>query len=499
MSYKPSLSFVLVAVAAQALAVNFANAADRCHRVRAAFDVGSSGTKMKVFKVNICTSRIEEQVFPKTKEEKDSSKVDIPFKRDLIDNEKAQRESYRNDGEKFPEDSYPRFSERILLKAPTEFKRLKDLAAKFNPDDYVAVATEAFRQSQNADDLIKKLEALDIRVVVPAQSQEAMIEWMGVVADLRESTERKPDQIVSWGIGAGSMQMGARKHDGKFVTMTSKLASDNMLYKSREKTKGDGDLLPVSRDDIDQMVGMAVQEARAKSEEISDKLADQPLIVAVGGTINTSVKGMLVKAGLISKNDKTFTMDDVKQLLYGKEVRDEIPWTGLVNKTKTDPAFSDIPPKFVDSTVSNAALVYGVMKGLKIMQARFSDVDNTYGAPFTKEFGIHPKARAKKRSEIARAAAERGLTNSKRDLNGKELAEVGETLASESTSVGDPNENLAICNATPGHKREGNKCIITEPCMSLVDQSFCDGGLSKTKCIHKGNVSLVYNVCDYSK
>src|SRR5262249_14257870 len=107
-----------------------------CIRTRAAFDVGSSSTKMKVFKINICTSRIVELVYPSNDDEAKVATVKIEFKKDLIDSIQRGKDAAERKGTEFTGEGYPRFGEDTMIQAEAAFAKLKANAERFHPSDY---------------------------------------------------------------------------------------------------------------------------------------------------------------------------------------------------------------------------------------------------------------------------------------------------------------------------------------------------------------------------
>jgi hypothetical protein len=346
-----------------------------CEKVRASFDVGSSSTKMKVLKIDICKGKILETLYPKTKEEEDLARVNIPFMKDLI--------QHTQDAEKdtsIPEESVPSFS-RTLWIAEVEFSKLKKQAEPFKPQDYIGVATEAFRRAKNSDYIVNYVlnRKLGIKIYIPQPSQEALIEWMGASATFKDINDVEPRMIITFGISDESMQIGAKTQGGNFTAFTSRLASDNMLSYALEKVDRDAKtFLPLSRPEIESLIEAASREATGADQELKDKMSELEVVVlGLGGVINKSVNSTLVSLIPGSENRKYFTISDMTEAIYH-----------LADKGYSDSIFEKVPEEFRNNVPANMALVLGVMKALGIEKVYYSKVDNTYGAPFLKNFAI---------------------------------------------------------------------------------------------------------------
>jgi exopolyphosphatase/guanosine-5'-triphosphate,3'-diphosphate pyrophosphatase len=105
--------------------------ADKCIKNRAAFDIGSGTTKMVVASVDKCRQHVIQIL-----EEKE---IAVGYKEDLGNLQ-------------------GKFSENIQNKGLNALRQLKRLAQKYNPDQFVGVATSAFRTSNNGTMLTKRIE-----------------------------------------------------------------------------------------------------------------------------------------------------------------------------------------------------------------------------------------------------------------------------------------------------------------------------------------------------
>lgn len=483
---------LLMATAATGL-IGAAAHADPCIKTRAAFDIGSSATKLSVFEINICKGRIVKQLYP-GKGEKDAARAKIDFKKDLTEGVAMAKENGTYDPSMFP-----LFSSLLMAKAKKSFQDLKNNAARFNPDDYVAVATQAFRESKNSEDLINWLEDNKIKALIPDQPLEAMIELMGATADLRDKTDVRDKDIVSWGIGAASMQMGMTLNNGKFGAFTSQLASEPFQTRAVEQLRGSGALLPLSREEIDTLVRIAREEASSAPIEVQNRMGDRVMVVGVGGVINQSLKPFLAMQG-VKRN--FFIQEDVQDALY--KLADQGVDSEVFGVESTDP---DAPPfvarKYREATVTNLALILGVMKTLGISQVKYSDIDNTFGAPFTTEFGIK-MAKPKPKTPAQPVLVKQTVKRKVRAADGQETVKEAEITVEKTqpktaevqVAVGGNDENQSTCDISPHTMSADRKtCYITAPPVRFAN--WCTGGIQTIngarKCIVLGNPKLVYH------
>jgi exopolyphosphatase / guanosine-5'-triphosphate,3'-diphosphate pyrophosphatase len=488
-----------------------------CLKTRAAFDVGSGQTKMKVFEVDAC-AQTAKQIYPEkdNKQQDCESRSNLPFKRYLDLNIDDAREKERA-GKSVNWKNIPRFQiefledgvdlvdacnpsgPKVTGSVKSELKRLVDIANRFNPDDRVGVATEAFRESTNSDYVVGYLgHELGIRLLVPTGPQEALIEWMSTTTDVKSNPKYKnidPNSIITVGIGNGSMQIGSKGSDGNFAAFASTLASDNIVKYAVENVRGGVwnpdqplNLLPMSHDEIKTIVDFAKTEAKNAPDTVKARIAGDmnasPTIIGVGGVINKAFKSGLERV-LKTKADY-FTIEDVNDLLEAVE-----------NKSVDSPGLKEMDsPEYAQQLVPNAALVLGVMKGLRIQKIWFSKVDNTLGALFTKEYNIKMQyVKPVVESEAVKAARENRKVNVAAAVTHDDTSSSGSAISS---AMGSSDENEAVCSSTKHTMAPGNVCQISEPCWAFTDMCSNKAGIAKgtdKTCKVPGKTTLVYKVC----
>jgi exopolyphosphatase/guanosine-5'-triphosphate,3'-diphosphate pyrophosphatase len=166
---------------------------------RAAFDIGSTTTKMKVADVDVCRGKLVGIVMA----------ADRPV-------------FYRDDLKLDP--AAPRFRGATIARGLAVLRELRAAAEQHQPHSYAAVATSAFRRAGNARELTAQIEReLGIRISIISQQKEAALGFTGAV----HARGVDPAQAVVWDIGGHSMQLTAYD-DGQFVVYEGELASGQM-------------------------------------------------------------------------------------------------------------------------------------------------------------------------------------------------------------------------------------------------------------------------------
>lgn len=308
--------------------------ANDCEAIRAAFDIGSGTTKMKVAKVNTCEQRIIEMLV--------EAQEKVSYKEAL----KASEENT--------------LSLDILTKGAQALNRLKIKAQEFNPEIYIGSATSAFRTAINGEQARKILETkTDIKIKVISQELEAKIGFVAaaqlVSADL--------NKIVVWDIGGGSMQITTLDPNGAYDIYKGKVASvsfknhiiEQVQYKNLSETSTPN---PISSADYN----LARRDAFAiasltTSRVLRDKLKkDDTVVIGIGGVHHYSISSNISERGVYTRDELT---DRLANILG-----------------KTD---AEIGGEYANSDVSNAILVKGFMDGLYINEVYTGNINLATG------------------------------------------------------------------------------------------------------------------------
>lgn len=319
----------LITIFSTFLIVNttFAN----CLIKRAAFDIGSGTTKVKVATVDKCLKKVITVLH--------SESIQVRYSKDL------EREN-----------SNDRFSDEIIAQGIIAISTLKKKIEQYEPQEYLAVATEAFRKAKNQDEAAKRIiSETGINFKIITQQEEAILGFIAGSATI----ERDPTDVIVWDIGGGSMQMVSYE-DGHYHTYKGQFASEaykdsivsaiNLISRKKERQtpnplKKFGSLL-------------AFLEARlvAKIEtddKIKEKIINGASVIGVGSLHSKSVLAQLET----SCNEYTFW-----QLIGAAYERSDL----------TD---EEINSPYADTQTTNLLLVSSFMNAYKIKKVQVADVN----------------------------------------------------------------------------------------------------------------------------
>jgi exopolyphosphatase/guanosine-5'-triphosphate,3'-diphosphate pyrophosphatase len=331
-----SYSLITGCAVTQKIGVQPAVQKQNCEITRAAFDIGSGSTRVKVARVDKCKSKVLE-VFLEREE-----KVD--FKEDLI---KSNSDT---------------FSEDIMNAGIETLRTLKAEADKFSPKEYITVATAAFREAKNGQKFIEKINVeLWINPRIISQEEEALLGFYGSA----DSIGAAPENTVIWDIGGSSQQIVKYNGNDRFSIYEGKLGSvpfkDYIIKKiKRTNTKSPN---PINAYQTKLAVEYAKNTAlKTVKKDIKEFLANtkDARVIGIGGVHYYSVKNQIDPTG----EKDTYTVGDVEKTLNSK-----------IGKTDSDLG----NPKYVETDVSNLALVFGFMKALNIYEIKTAKVNMTDG------------------------------------------------------------------------------------------------------------------------
>jgi exopolyphosphatase/guanosine-5'-triphosphate,3'-diphosphate pyrophosphatase len=297
-----------------------------CTVIRAAFDVGSSTTKMKVGKIDKCLQKNLEIVY--------HHEVKVPF------------------AENRPEGS---FNSEIRQKGIAVLQYLKKEASNHGAQSFAGVATEAFRSAANSSDYtqeVKRMTKISIELI--SQDKEAILGYFAAVSALGS----KPENTIVWDIGGSSMQIVLRRVNHSFLIYRGKLASISFKEKILTDIQHYPDAAhvspnPIGKENMDKALKIAMIAAAEIPEEIKKKINDpDTIILGIGGVHNESIK---------------------KQL----HVKDRYNAAEIINTLKYNIGLSDkdIGGSYADTETSNLILVLGFMNKLSIDRIYLVDVN----------------------------------------------------------------------------------------------------------------------------
>lgn len=334
-----NLILLLSLVVLSACQTNPPVATDPCVVTRAAFDIGSGDTKLKVAKVNICQAKIETVLL--------DSKRDVGYKDD------------------FAKSKDQTLSVMILAVGTKALADLKAEAQKFDPSQYSGVATAAFRDAKNGEKFVETVSKdLDIPIRVISQREEGILGFNSVRARV---SEMKPESSVIWDIGGGSQQLVMQKADHSLQVYEGSLASvsfkNDFILKVQKKKGETPNPMTATQ------AGKGILHAKAIADktvppEMKAALATGAQVYGIGGVHNFSIQSQVKKGSAYSIQD----LSAVIQSRLGK----------------TDKQLGAGP--YVNTDSSNPLLVKGFMEALGIKNVIIVKANLTEGLLLSPEF-----------------------------------------------------------------------------------------------------------------
>jgi exopolyphosphatase / guanosine-5'-triphosphate,3'-diphosphate pyrophosphatase len=290
-----------------------------CLTYRAAFDVGSETTKMKVGRVNRCLQTVERIVY--------KNEAKVPY-----------AENHRSGA----------FSPQIRNRGIIALSRLKNEAVKNQAAYFSGAATESFRQASDSLDFLREIkEQTGISIKLIDQDQEAILGYLAATAALPDKLEK----TIVWDIGGASMQMIFRKKNREFIIYRGRMASVSfkekiLLQIKRNEPEKHLSPNPIGKENLKKALEIVLAAAGDVPEDIK-KIILEPdsVVLGIGGVHNQSVKKQL-------SQDTAYTKEKLQNALEARlELSDK-----------------EIGGNYAATDVSNLILVLGFMEKLGIKE-----------------------------------------------------------------------------------------------------------------------------------
>lgn len=314
---------------------------------RAAIDVGSGATRVKIAEVDVKTHKILTVLY--------SQEYPISYQVHL-----AKSHDNTLDAE----------IKTLGLKSIHHFK---DVADHFGAQKIVVVATSAFRTAKNAPEFVHQVEAITgVKVHIIDQELEGILGFNAVAATVPYNL----DDIVVWDIGGGSLQLTSAVGEDKLHVYKGPVGSiafkdyiiQNIQGKDPKKVESPN---PMTEAEIKQAITYGEQLAVPVETFMKDKIADKKThVIAVGSLFQYGI------ANLVGQNT-----------VWPAQLQDKV--LGL--NGKTDAELGKGP--FTSVAVSNAIYVLGLMHALNINPVIIKEINNTDGALTYAPFWDHQPVR----------------------------------------------------------------------------------------------------------
>ena len=246
--------------------------------IRAAMDIGSGATNLKVAKVDPKTDKIIAILFEKT--------IPVAYQKHL---EKSSTNT---------------LDQEIMGQGIQTIKALKEMADSFHVKKVIAVATAAFRKAANAEQFAREIKlqtGVEVRII--NQDEEGILAFRGAVA----VTPVEPQAAVVWDIGGGSMQLTTLSDEGTYLVEKGKTASipfknaviEQIEHKDLQTTHSPN---PMTKEEMQEAMGYAAKLAKETSPFIKYKLLEpKTQVLGVGNLFNKAV-APLVKSQVVHQD-----------------------------------------------------------------------------------------------------------------------------------------------------------------------------------------------------
>jgi exopolyphosphatase/guanosine-5'-triphosphate,3'-diphosphate pyrophosphatase len=304
------------------------------NEIRAAIDIGSGATNLKVATVNPQTNKIILPLFERS--------IPVPYQKHL---EQSANQT---------------FDQAVMDQGIQVIKELKKIADSYHVKKIVAVATEAFRKATNAQQFAQEIEQkTGIQVRIINQDEEGILAFRGALA----VTPTKPENAITWDIGGGSMQLTTLTNAGTYLVDKGKTASIPFKnYVIQEIKHQDLSTIhspnPLTLEEMQAAINYAAKLAQETDQFIKAKLQDsQTKVLAVGTLFNKAIHPLV--------NNSIVRQDSLEKAVFK-----------MANKTDAEFPKDSI----AEVAVTNPLLVLGYMKGLDLKQVEIVSINNADGA-----------------------------------------------------------------------------------------------------------------------
>lgn len=308
--------------------------------VRAAIDIGSGATKLRVAEVDLKSQKIVKIL--------ESQNYTVPYQEQLANDK---------DGN---------FNSQVMDQGINALQQAKEVAQKYQAEKVIAVATAAFRKAKNVDSYIEQIkEKTGIEVNVIDQHLEGELAFKAVVSQFGID----PSKLIVWDIGGGSYQLTTVDNEGKYDIYRGHDASVPFKNHVIEKIKKQDPQLvstpnPHTTEELLKAQLQAVKLTNKIDTLFKEKIQHPSTqIVGVGNILGMHVPKMI--------KDDMATLDQMIGAV-----------ANLVDKSDADVGGGD----FANVYVTNSILVAGFMAGLNIQKMHLADINPADGAFFYDPF-----------------------------------------------------------------------------------------------------------------
>lgn len=303
--------------------------------VRAALDIGSGATKLKVAQVNLKTQKIVKVLV--------NESFPVQYQEEL---EKSTNNT---------------FNEQVMNTGLDALKKSQEIAYKYGAQKVVAIATASFRKAANVQEFLDRIYSeTGIQVYIIDQQLEGILGFEATASQFNV----RPEDLVVWDIGGGSFQFSTVDEDGEIIVhrgLDASIPFKNHIIK--EIKLEDPNVVttpnPLSRIELRDAEYHARQISKKVDEVFKSKIGNRNTkVVGIGNIFAYGIYPLIGKKS-------TFSQEDLFQKVQALD--------GKADRDLGDGAY-------VNVAVSNPILVLGFMQTLGIREMDIIDINNADGA-----------------------------------------------------------------------------------------------------------------------
>lgn len=304
------------------------------YAIRAAVDIGSGATKLRVVEVDTKTQKIVNVL--------KSESYAVPYQEYLA---KAKDNN---------------FNPEIKKLGIEALKKAAEVAKEYKAEKIIGVATAAFRNAGNTKEFVDEIyKETGVEVFVIDQAKEGELAFEAVRADFGID----PTRLVVWDIGGGSLQLTTVDENGQYHIYRGHDASipfKNHVIANIQKRdiEAHNTPNPLNGSQLFRAQFDAIELAEKVDHVFKEKIKQKDVkVVGVGNIFGYQITKM-VGGNLLKKEHLVPAVSE------------------LVNKTDADVGGGD----FANVYVTNSVLVLGLMEGLEIKKMALADINPADGA-----------------------------------------------------------------------------------------------------------------------
>lgn len=297
---------------------------------RAAVDIGSGGTKLAIADIETESGQILEMLY--------ETSFFVPYQASL---------------DKSSDGTFDPDTKALGLKV---MKEIQDLAAQYQVGKIAAIATSAFRKSNNSQALVKEVKnETSIEIQIIPQREEGEIAFFSALS----AQSQNPDEVIVWDIGTGSLQMTTMNEKGELIVymgeqMGSVAFKSYIIDAIQEKEAETPN--PISGDDLKMADSYARAFGRKAYPIIKEKIKEGKQILGMGRLFYNGIRPLVADGDVITRKGLRSFIEE------------------SLNKSDDE---LDSPFAHVD--VSNCILTLAIMKALHIQEITAIETTTTRG------------------------------------------------------------------------------------------------------------------------